>query len=67
MEYWIGRLFFIIIMFLINSIFTAELKPKNIGLIKNTELKESHKGDENNESNLKKEKENERRKDNKIK
>ena len=38
-EYWIGHLFFIIVMFLINSIYTAELKPKNIGSIKFNENK----------------------------
>ena len=35
------HLFFIIIIFLINSIFTAEYRPKKIGPIKNTDLKES--------------------------
>ena len=40
-EYWIGHLFFIIVMFLINSIYTAELKPKNIGSIKFNKNKNS--------------------------
>ena len=66
-EYWIGHLFYIIVMFLINSIFTAELKPKNIGSIKDTELKESQKIDESNEQNLKNEKKEEIKEENQIK
>ena len=50
-EYWIGHLFYIIIMFLINSIYTAELKPKNIGSIKNIENEEQKLKNENNIKN----------------
>jgi hypothetical protein len=31
-EYWIGHIFFLIVMFLINSIYTAELNPKTIDI-----------------------------------
>ena len=31
-EYWIGHIFFLIVMFLINSIYTAELNPKDVDI-----------------------------------
>ena len=60
-EYWIGHLFYIIIMFLINSIYTDELKPRNIGSIKNIEIKRRDKVNEevmNNEEDRNKNEEN---------
>ena len=50
LEYWIGHLFYIIVMFLINSIYTAELKPRNIGSmidIENNKSEKENKEEEN--------------------
>ena len=49
-EYWIGHIFFIIIMFLINSIHTDELKPIDRGSVKNIGIKRR---DQLNEENIK--------------
>ena len=51
-EYWIGHLFYIIVMFLINSIYTAELKPKDTGSLKYNENKFT---ENKNEEKIKKE------------
>ena len=53
-EYWIGHLFYIIVMFLINSIYTAELKPRNIGSVKDIENNNSEKENKE-EENIEKE------------
>ena len=55
LEYWIGHLFYVIVMFLINSICTAELKPKNIGSIKRIEINEENKDEKKVEEQLEKE------------
>jgi len=55
LEYWIGHLFYVIVMFLINSICTAELKPKNIGSIKRIEINEENKEEKKVEEQLEKE------------
>ena len=56
-EYWIGHIFYIIVMFLINSIYTDELKPKHIII---EDEKEGGKKEKKNEEKKKEENEEEK-------
>ena len=59
-EYWIGHLYFIMVMFLINSIYTAELRPKNVKPQDDKEIKDNNKKiDEENVNNEQVEEKNE--------